>query len=165
MIRVLGAAMWFSGALFIVLTYGCTTQAPAKVWAQLENPTTEQKLRHDFLRDAKQHRNPATPEIQPSSCCGEGDAYESDDFERDSDGNLVAILTCNAADACTEHCMTEDDGEGTGVWVCRPQRPPGQRFTITREMEGSGPINRTGHGWIFVASNGKIWCYFRPFGA
>lgn len=150
--------------LVALLTWWMLSPAPAKVWAQLESPMIEQKLRHDFLHDALQHRDPTRPELIPGSCCGEADAYESDDFERDGE-NVIAILTCNQEDACTEHCMMLDDGEGGGNWVCRPKQAPGSRIIVGPNFIGSAPLNKTGHGWIFLNGAGQPYCYFFPPGA
>ncbi len=76
----------------------------------------------------------------PTNCCGEADAYESDDFEVDRAGNLWAILTCN-------------DPRNCEAIPGKVIRLAGEKFRIPVEktLLNYWPLNDTGHGWIWLS--------------
>ncbi len=74
------------------------------------------------------------------SCCGEADAYEADTFEIDGD-HYVAIIT---------------DGKGV--------IPPGTRIPVPNAKMKWDKGNPTGHGIIFIGSQGQVYCYVAPGG-
>lgn len=87
-------------------------------------------------------------------CCGDADAYEADEFTVDAEGNLYAILTCNDPTTCVP---TRED-----LYL-----PPGKKILIPPEkvLPYQQPPNKTGHGIVFVAGNGRdIFCYAPPTG-
>jgi hypothetical protein len=95
-----------------------------------------------------------------ASCCGEADAYESDDFETDADGNLFAVLTCNDQKDCQEI-------KGKTV------RLPGAKFKVpaNKMLVNHDPTNDTGHGWVWIANTSfdehgqpVVYCYAPPSG-
>jgi hypothetical protein len=134
---------------------------PNQQWADVSSE------RREFFGAAKM------PDSPRQSCCGEADAYEADDYEVDANGNLVAILTCNEPDVIDGidgrgiqrgHCSIQeeksvDDGEG-GLAV-RPARPPGTKIVIPmgKILRPNEPINKTGHGWVFMSGDGHVFCY------
>lgn len=89
------------------------------------------------------------------NCCGEGDAYEADDFEVDAFGNLYAILTCNSPRDCEEipNKVVRHQGEKFRI-------PPG------KVLLNHDPVNDTGHGWVWISpsstdENGQpvVFCF------
>ncbi len=76
----------------------------------------------------------------PVNCCGEADAYEADDFEVDTAGNLWGVLTCNDPKDCEEVAN-------------KVVRNPGEKFRIPRDklLLSHDPVNDTGHGWIWIS--------------
>lgn len=80
------------------------------------------------------------PDNPYMSCCGEADAFESDIFNEDA-GHYVAIIT---------------DGKGT--------IPNGTRVNIPNEKIKWDKGNPTGHGWVFIGSQGQVYCYITPAG-
>jgi hypothetical protein len=82
------------------------------------------------------------PDNPSMSCCGEADAYEADNFEEDASGNYVAIIT---------------DGKGV--------IPNGTHITIPDAKIKWDKGNPTGHGFVFIGSQGQIYCYVTPGGA
>jgi hypothetical protein len=92
-------------------------------------------------------------------CCGEGDAYEADDFKV-VDGVAYAVLTCNDPEDCREI-------KG------KIPRPPGSVFKIpvAKTLVNHDPVNDTGHGWIWISptatdENGEpiVYCWAAPPG-
>jgi len=80
------------------------------------------------------------PDNPRVSCCGEADAFEADSFEAQGD-HYVAIIT---------------DGKGvlaTGTKIPVPN-------TKMKWDEG----NPTGHGIIFIGTQGQVFCYITPGG-
>lgn len=152
------------------LLYAALSLVPAHArdggqWAQV-SPERKQ-----FFNDAKM------PDSPRQSCCGEADAYEADDFDSDPDGTLVAIITCNEPDVITGqdkhgnpvgYCSIEgertydNDGDKTTV----PARPPGTRIRIPAEkiLKPHKPENLTKHGWVFLGSDDRVYCYEFGFG-
>src|SRR6185369_466569 len=84
------------------------------------------------------------PDHPRTSCCGDADAYEVDLFERDGN-NWVAIVT----------------GQGPGV-ANKPHIPEGTRISVPNSKMKWDQGNPTGHGIIFIGSNGEVYCYVTP---
>ena len=80
------------------------------------------------------------PDAPLVPCCGEGDAFEADIFE-DADDHYVAIIT---------------DGKGI--------LPDGTRIAVPNEKMKWDAGNPTGHGIIFIGSQGQVYCYVAPGG-
>ena len=80
------------------------------------------------------------PDNPHMSCCGEADAFEADSFEVSGD-EYVAIIT-----------------NGKGVI------PEGTRIPVPNQKLKWDEGNPTGHGIIFIGSNGQVFCYVTPGG-
>lgn len=80
------------------------------------------------------------PDHPHVSCCGEADAFEADVFAVEGD-HYVAIIT-----------------DGKGVLA------PGTRIPVPNEKMKWDAGNPTGHGVIFIGSEGQIYCYVAPGG-
>jgi hypothetical protein len=80
------------------------------------------------------------PDNPYMTCCGEADAYEADNFEAEGD-HYIAIIT---------------DGKGT--------IPNGTRIKVPNQKMKWDRGNPTGHGFIFIGSQGQIYCYVAPGG-
>jgi hypothetical protein len=80
------------------------------------------------------------PDNKYMSCCGEADAYEADEFEIEGD-HYVAMIT---------------DGKGV--------IPNGARIPVPNEKMKWDQGNPTGHGIIFIGSQGQVYCYVTPGG-
>ena len=102
-----------------------------------------------LARDANQWQDPRVKEWfenlkQPDhprvSCCGEADAFEADNFEVVGD-HYVAIIT-----------------NGKGVM------PSGTRIDVPNQKMKWDRGNPTGHGIIFIGSQGQVYCYVTPGG-
>ena len=102
-----------------------------------------------LARDANQWQDPRIKEWfenlkQPDhprvSCCGEADAFEADNFEVVGD-HYVAIIT-----------------NGKGVM------PSGTRIDVPNQKMKWDRGNPTGHGIIFIGSQGQVYCYVTPGG-
>jgi hypothetical protein len=74
------------------------------------------------------------------SCCGEADAYEADTFEMEGD-HYVAIIT---------------DGKGV--------IPNGTKVPVPNQKMKWDEGNPSGHGIIFIGSQGQVYCYVTPGG-
>jgi hypothetical protein len=81
------------------------------------------------------------PDNPAVSCCGEADAFEADSFEVEGD-HYVAIIT---------------DGHGI--------IPNGTHIAVPNKKMKWDKGNPTGHGIIFIGSNGTLYCYVTPGGA
>jgi hypothetical protein len=81
------------------------------------------------------------PDNPAQSCCGEGDAFEADNWEIEEDGTIVAIIT---------------DGKGTV--------PNGTRIVVPDRKMKWDAGNPTGHGIIFLTSTYQAICYVTPGG-
>lgn len=80
------------------------------------------------------------PDLPHMSCCGSADAYEADNFEVKGD-QYVAIIT-----------------DGRGVI------PNGTRILIPNNKMKWDEGNPTGHGIVFIGSQGQVFCYVQPGG-
>lgn len=102
-----------------------------------------------------------------SSCCGRSDAYWADEFERDEEGNLVAIIT----DPRDDNLFRGEGKAGSP----REHLPIGTRVVIPNNKVirfPEQPPNRTGHGWVWVSvyeddvtgerTPGNVICYVYP---
>jgi len=82
------------------------------------------------------------PDHPRISCCGEADAYEADSFEVDGD-HYVAIITAHRA-----------------VTVI----PVGTKVPVPNHKMKWDAGNPTGHGIIFIGTQGQVFCYVTPGG-
>jgi hypothetical protein len=80
------------------------------------------------------------PDNPAISCCGEADAFEADAFEVKGD-HYIAIIT---------------DGKGV--------IPNGTRIAVPNEKMKWDAGNPTGHGIVFIGTNGQLYCYVAPGG-
>jgi hypothetical protein len=80
------------------------------------------------------------PDNPRQSCCGEADAFEADRFEVEGD-HYVAIIT-----------------DGRGLMA------DGTRLPVPNEKMKFDAGNPSGHGIIFIGSEGQIFCYVTPGG-
>lgn len=94
-----------------------------------------------WYRELKQPDNPL------HSCCGEADAYWADSFEVEGD-HYVAIIT----------------DERTDLPFYRPHIAPGTRVEVPNSKMKFDRGNPTGHGVIFIGTNGELYCYVPPGG-
>jgi hypothetical protein len=90
------------------------------------------------------------PDAPMVSCCGEADAYESDEFEIDGD-HYVAIITDTRGD-------TFKNG------MTRPHIEPGTRISIPNGKMKWDQGNPTGHGYVFIGQASQLYCYITPAG-
>jgi hypothetical protein len=94
-----------------------------------------------WYRDLRQADSPDT------SCCGEADAYYADSFEVEGD-QYVAIIT--------------DDRDFRNLG--RPDIAVGTKILVPNYKRNIDSGNPTGHGVIFVGSDGRVLCYVAPGG-
>ena len=80
------------------------------------------------------------PDQPYMSCCGEADAFEADLFEVEGD-HYVAIIT---------------DGKGLLA--------SGTRIPVPNAKMKWDAGNPTGHGVIFIGTQGQVYCYIAPGG-
>jgi hypothetical protein len=80
---------------------------------------------------------PDNPQV---SCCGEADAFEADMFEIEGD-HYVAIIT-----------------NGKGVVA------EGTKIPVPNQKMKWNDGNPTGHGIIFIGTQGQVFCYVTPGG-
>jgi hypothetical protein len=80
------------------------------------------------------------PDNPAVSCCGEADAFEADTFEVEGD-HYIAVIT---------------DGKGV--------IPPGTRIAVPNQKMKWDAGNPTGHGIVFIGTNGQLYCYVAPGG-
>ena len=90
----------------------------------------------EWFRTLMQPDNPAV------SCCGEADAYEADSFEVEGD-HYVAVVTAHRAVS---------------------NIPVGTRIPVPNKKMKWDQGNPTGHGIIFVGTQGQVFCYVTPGG-
>lgn len=86
------------------------------------------------------------PDFPSMSCCGEADGYEADMFE-EWQGNYVAIIT----------------GQGPPHQY-KPYIEPGTKIVVPREKMKWDAGNPTGHGILFLGTDGNVFCYVVPGG-
>lgn len=124
------------------LLIGLTAVAPAHArdggWED-----TPPNVRH-WYQGLMQPDNPTV------SCCGEADAYESDDYEVDGD-TIVAIIT-------------DERGDTFPNGTTRPHIEPGTKIRVPAYKVKWDAGNPTGHGIIFLSGAGAIYCYVAPGG-
>lgn len=140
--------------MFAALSSCTAGQLPtfAKDSSQWAQATPE---RREFFRKAWR------PDYGPtSSCCGEADAYEADEYEFIV-GELYAIIT----EGDSPMCWTDEDGGQ----VCKPKIATGTKILVPLNKvllpPPTEPRNTTGHGIIWIAGNGKdVFCYALPGG-
>jgi hypothetical protein len=82
------------------------------------------------------------PDHPRVSCCGEADAYEADSFEVEGD-HYVAVITAHRAVSII---------------------PIGTRIPVPNHKMKWDSGNPTGHGIIFVGTQGQVFCYVTPGG-
>jgi hypothetical protein len=80
------------------------------------------------------------PDNPVVSCCGEADAFEADTFEVQGD-HYVAVIT-----------------DGKGVLA------NGSRIPVPNRKMKWDEGNPSGHGIIFIGSEGQVYCYVTPGG-
>jgi hypothetical protein len=80
------------------------------------------------------------PDNPSISCRGEADAFEADAFEIEGD-HYIAVIT---------------DGKGV--------IPNGARIVVPNQKMKWDAGNPTGHGIIFIGTNGQLYCYVAPGG-
>src|SRR5262249_35281872 len=80
------------------------------------------------------------PDFPFTPCCGEADAYWADSFEVDDD-RYVAIITDERSDSP----------------LGRPHREVGERIVIPINKIKWNEGNPTGHGVIFVGTDGLVY--------
>lgn len=90
-------------------------------------------------------QNLMQPDHAGVSCCGEADAYYADEFEVEGD-HYVAIIT--------------DVRDVPG----RPEIAPGTRVPVPNNKLKIDQGNPTGHGIIFIGTQGQVYCYVTPAG-
>ena len=87
------------------------------------------------------------PDIPTQPCCGEADAYWADSFEVDG-SRYMAIITDERSDGP----------------LGRPHREVGERVVVPNNKIKWDEGNPTGHGIIFLGTNGQVYCYVPPGG-
>lgn len=102
---------------------------------------TSPKVR-DWFQNLMQPDNPAI------SCCGAADAYEADDYAVEGD-HYIAVVTDERSDEFPNGSF-------------RPHIPPGTRIAIPNPKIKFDQSNPTGHGYVFIGSNGQLYCYCPP---
>jgi hypothetical protein len=95
--------------------------------------------------DAPEHvrqwfRSLKQPDHPRQSCCGEADAFEADTFEVEGD-HYIAVIT-----------------DGKGVLA------NGTRIPVPNSKMKWDAGNPTGHGIVFIGSQGQVYCYVAPGG-
>ena len=120
--------------------YGLLTSLPDGVWSVRYDPEWENRPANvrQWFQNLKQPDNPRI------SCCGDADAYEADLFEQDGD-SWVAIIT----------------GQGPEI-ATKPYIKEGTRIKVPNSKMKWDEGNPTGHGIIFIGSQGEVYCYVTP---
>lgn len=90
------------------------------------------------------------PDNPVMSCCGEADAYESDLYETEGD-HYIAIITDERSDTFPNGAF-------------RPHIPIGTRIPVPNFKMKWDQGNPTIHGYLFIGSNGQLYCYVAPGG-
>lgn len=99
------------------------------------------------------------PDKRSDSCCGEGDAFIADRYVL-RDGKYFAIITEDYPP------LDVDDGEGGTTKL--PGVPLGTEIEIPPEKFNNVPEdggNPSGHGVVFMRTNGEVLCYLGLSGA
>lgn len=130
----LGVALFVVALLLAAIAYIALVPAPAHArdggqWG--DQPASVRQ----WFQSLTQPDNPYM------SCCGEADAYEADQFDQDSGGHYVAVIT---------------DGKGT--------IPNGTRIIIPDAKIKWDKGNPTGHGIVFIGPRREVYCYVTPGG-
>lgn len=86
------------------------------------------------------------PDNPRMSCCGESDAYWADSYKVGPNGEYIAIITDER------------------VIEYRPPLPVGTEIVVPHNKLKWDDGNPTGHGVIFLAGNGQVYCYVAPGG-
>jgi hypothetical protein len=120
--------------------YGLTTTLPKNVWSIRYDEEWEKRPPH-VRKWFQSLMRPDNPFI---SCCGEADGYEADLFEQDGE-NFVAIIT----------------GQGPEI-AGKPYIAEGTRMRVPRTKMKWDAGNPTGHGILFVGTDGTVFCYVTP---
>lgn len=81
------------------------------------------------------------------SCCGDADAYWADSFRVDHGQTIVTITD-------------ERPDEPLG----RLHRPSGTEVVVPDSKMKWDAGNPSGHGWLFLSSDGNVFCYVTPGG-
>jgi hypothetical protein len=87
------------------------------------------------------------PDNPAVSCCGEADAYFADSYDIAGD-RYVAIITDDRPDKPLKRRHVE----------------PGTRIDVPNAKIKWDAGNPTGHGVIFLGTDGFVWCYLPPGG-
>jgi hypothetical protein len=127
--------------LLIVLAALVTGMADAK-------PSPEFVQHSEFT---KWFENLMQPDFPHTSCCGHADAYWSDAFVVDASGQTWAIIT-------------DDRGEDWDSKARRIHRDPGTKWLVPDYKLKYDQGNPTGHGVVFLSTNGSVICYVTPGG-
>lgn len=94
------------------------------------------------------------PDNRLVSCCGEADAFITDGYELDKEGNLWAIFT---EDYPTRESLPNQMGFKKGDKI----QIPNNKINDAR-LDGGNP---SGHSVTFINPyNGQVYCYFGPTG-
>lgn len=96
--------------------------------------------------------NTKQPDMRQVSCCGEADAFITDDYEVDADGNLWAIVT--------EDYPARPGYEEMPILKGYRILIPPHKMNIPR-LDGGNP---SGHSVTFLNSSRMVYCYFGPTG-
>lgn len=134
-------------ALIFAALAVATHKAPAAEWS------TDPVIRKFF-------RSLVRPDNAYQSCCGEADSYFADQFEVDSNGDYIAIITDDREDEVPADnlnpSVSEDgvDTEPPGPHM-RQHRAIGARVHVPAERVGCTKPNITGHGLLFMPQMGK----------
>ena len=129
------------GAVAMLVLSGIVHSATAREGGSWE--ATPQNVR-DWFATLMQPDNPTV------SCCGEADAYWADSYEVDGD-EYVAIIT-------------DDRGEVYDEKSGRAPREVGTKIPVPNRKIKWDRGNPTGHGIVFLSSNGHVICYLPPGG-
>lgn len=100
--------------------------------------------------------NTKQPDNRMVSCCGEADAFITDNYEVDKDGNLWAIITEDYPVPQVNPGYNKlEFKKGDKIHI------PNNKINIPR-LDGGNP---SGHSITFINPyNGQVYCYFGPTG-
>lgn len=97
---------------------------------------------HDWVRSLTQPDNPY------QSCCADADAYWADDYTVNKAGETVVTITDDRDDAP----------------LGRPHRPSGTQWIVPDSKIKWDRGNPSGHGWLFLSYEGRVYCWVAPGG-